>query len=169
MNKEIWKPVVGYEGLYEVSSIGRIRSLNYYNTGKSAIMPLQAKEGAYIKVSLKSRDGEWKCYRVHRLVAMAFLPKPSPEQRYVNHINGNKQDNRVENLEWCTAKQNSNNPNTKENYHIRYHKEGEWERRSQGQKRRFAEHPEQLSKLWASAKAAREKKNQVSVLCNIRQ
>lgn len=58
MNNEIWKPVVGYEGLFEVSSIGRIRSLNYYHTGKSAIMVLQAMGGKYIKVSLKNRDGE---------------------------------------------------------------------------------------------------------------
>ena len=62
-------------------------------------MVLQAKEEKYIKVSLKSSDGEWKCYRVHRLVAMSFLPEHSPEQRYVNHISGNKQDNNVENLE----------------------------------------------------------------------
>lgn len=137
MRKEIWKPVVGYEGQYEVSSIGRVRSLNYLNTGKKVIMALQAKEGAYIKVGLRDKDGNNKYYRVHRLVAMAFLPKPLPEQRYVNHINGYKQDNRIENLEWCTAKENANNPNTKEHYHIRYHKEGEWERRSIAQKKRF--------------------------------
>lgn len=62
-------------------------------------MALQAKEGAYIKVGLRDKDGNYKYYRVHRLVAMAFLPKPLPEQRYVNHINGYKQDNRIENLE----------------------------------------------------------------------
>lgn len=99
MKKENWKPVVGYEGLYEVSSIGRVRSLNYQKTKKKVIMSLQAKVGAYIKVGLKDKDGNYKYYRVHRLVAIAFLPEHSPEQRYVNHINGNKQDNRVENLE----------------------------------------------------------------------
>lgn len=99
MNNEIWKPVAGYEGRYEVSSIGRVRSLNYQKTKKKVIMSLQAKVGAYIKVGLRDKDGKYKYYRVHRLVAMAFLPEHSPEQRYVNHIDGNKQDNRVENLE----------------------------------------------------------------------
>lgn len=150
---EVWKPIRGYEGLYEVSNYGRIKSLNYYKKGKHMILRLTAKPSAYIKVGLR-KGGKTKYYRIHRLVAEAFLPPPQQGQHYVNHINGDKQNNYVcvdgskpSNLEWCTAKQNANNPNTKQNYYIRYHKEGEFERRSAGQRKRFRERPEDLRKL----------------------
>ena len=90
----------------------------------------------YIKVSLR-KNGSTKTYWVHRLVAIAFLPSPQQGRNQVNHINGIKTDNRVENLCWCTPKENSNNPSTKQNYFKRYHKEGEWQRRSSGQRRRY--------------------------------
>lgn len=136
MRKEEWKPIAGYEGLYEVSNYGRIASLNYLKKGKRVILKLSAKT-RYIKVTLRDANGKWKTHWVHRLVGFAFLPPPKKGE-YIDHINGNKQDNRAENLRWASPKENSNNPNTKANRAKRYHREGEFERRSAGQKRRWA-------------------------------
>lgn len=138
---EQWKPIAGYETLYMVSDYGRIMSLNYMNTGKHRILNLGAKPDNYIKVGLR-KEGKMSYPRVHQIVVEAFLPPPQSGQTQVNHIDGDKHNNVVHgdacNLEWCTPKQNSNNPNTKANKARRYHREGEFERRSKGQKRRWA-------------------------------
>lgn len=99
MNNEKWKPVVGYEGLYEVSNFGRVKSLR-----RGIIMKLQINQDGYPYVGL-FRDGKPKMKTVHRLVALAFLENPQnyPE---VNHIDEVKHHNNVENLEWCTHKHN---------------------------------------------------------------
>lgn len=144
---EIWKPIIGYEGLFEISNLGRVKSLNYYGRGKPKVLELSAKGGKYIKVTL-FKDGCQKTFTVHRLVAAAFLPEPTPEQTQVNHIDGDKQNNYASNLEWVSPKQNVNNPNTRYRMSIRYHREGEFERRSAAQKRRFKQHPEDLIKMW---------------------
>lgn len=103
MNEEIWKNIVGYEGLYEVSTSGRVRSLKF---GKTKVLK-PAKEGnGYLIVSL-CKDGEKKMFSVHRLVAKAFIPNPM-HKPHVNHRNEVKTDNRVENLEWMTHKENQN-------------------------------------------------------------
>ena len=147
-NDEIWKPIKGYEGLYEVSNKGRVANLNYHGKkGKRVVMKQNRKPG-YITAGLRDRDGKVRTLPVHRLVGIAFLPPPTKERTQINHINGDKQDNRVENLEWCTAKENHNNPATIENNKRRYHREGEFERRSAGQKKRMREHPEDLQKAW---------------------
>lgn len=106
MIKEHWKAVVGYEGLYEVSDQGRIRSLNYHRTGKWKIIKLSQMKQGYLKAVL-CKNKKATTYRVHRLVAMAFIPNPNnlPE---INHINECPWDNRVENLEWCNHKYNCN-------------------------------------------------------------
>lgn len=147
MVKEEWKPIEGYDGLYEVSNYGRIASLNYHNTGKRVILKLSAKT-RYIKVSLKDINGKRKTYWVHRLVGYAFLTPPKEGETQINHIDGNKQLNVVENLEWSSPKANVANPNTHPNMYIRYHREGEFERRSAAQKKRMKEHPEDLVKMW---------------------
>lgn len=111
MEKEIWHDILGYEGLYRVSSLGRVLSLNYDSTGKSKLLEGSIKRG-YIYVELyKDRRGKWHC--VHRLVAMAFIPIPDRLRQYIgtrilqiNHKDENKANNRVENLEWCTASYN---------------------------------------------------------------
>lgn len=161
---EEWRSIKGYEGLYEISSFGRVRSLNYRRKGISQIMKLTAGWNKYIKATLVDRDGNSRTYRVHRLVADAFLPTPLPEQTQVNHIDGNKQNNMVVegrcNLEWVTPRDNCNNPNTKPNYYIRYHREGEHERRSVGQRKRFREHPDDLQKMWDGYRRYQQKRRE---------
>ena len=133
-SNEVWKAILGYDN-YQVSSCGRIRCFAYGKGKKTKTLELSTRT-RYIKVTLRNNDGV-KTFWVHRLVATAFLPTPKHGQVQVNHINGVKTDNRVENLCWSTPKENANNPATKNNYHIRYHKVGEWERRSNGQRIRF--------------------------------
>ena len=111
---EIWKPVVGYEGYYEVSSYGRVRSVDHYaNTGilhsekrfvKGRVLKQHRKRRGYLSVDL-SKENNVKTIHVHKLVATAFLPKDEHDTQ-VNHINCNTSDNRVENLEWCTGEEN---------------------------------------------------------------
>ena len=95
MKKEYWKPVVGYEGLYEVSNWGRVKSLKF---GKERILKQSIRHGYYI-VCL-SKNGIVKSYYVHRLVAEVFLPNPN-NYKEVNHKDENKTNNVVTNLEWC--------------------------------------------------------------------
>ena len=110
MTEEIWKPVVGYEGLYEVSSLGRARSLGRFVSInrflKGRILRLCYNAKGYLRAQLSSNN-KAKMYMVHRLVAIAFLPNPDnlPE---VNHIDEDKTNNSVENLEWCDGKYNVN-------------------------------------------------------------
>lgn len=104
--REEWRPVVGYEGLYEISSKGRVKSLNYRRTGKEKILKTFDNSKGYPCVKL-FKDGKNKNCRIHRLVAQAFLENPYnlPE---VNHIDENKQNSCVENLEWCSRSYNVN-------------------------------------------------------------
>lgn len=104
--KEQWKPVVGFEGYYEVSSLGRIKFLNYKRAGKPHITYGSYRGNGYMQVTL-SKDGKRYTKSVHRLVAKAFIPNPY-NLPCVNHINEEKDDNRVENLEWCTYEYNVN-------------------------------------------------------------
>lgn len=110
MEEEIWKDIPGYEGKYQVSNIGRVRSLDYINTGKTKVMVPHLHYGYYQILLFKG--GKMKCIRVHQLVARAFIPNPE-NKPCIDHINAIKTDNRVENLRWCTYKENSNNPITK--------------------------------------------------------
>ena len=102
-NEEIWCPIKGYEGLYEVSDKGRVRSIKF---GKERILkPLRINCG-YLQVQLW-KNGEKKMYLIHRLVAQTFTPNPDnlPE---VNHKDEDKENNSVQNLEWCDRKYNIN-------------------------------------------------------------
>lgn len=106
MENEIWVPIKGYEGLYEVSSFGRVRSLNYNRMGKTKILILHKDRYGYIIASLY-KNGEMKKCKVHRLVASAFLPNWFEDEQ-INHRDEDKTNNHVNNLEWCSAKYNVN-------------------------------------------------------------
>ena len=99
---EIWKPVIGYEGLYKISNMGRVKSIKF---NKEKILFLQKDKYGYLRVGLR-KMGKLKNYFVHRLVAEAFIPNPN-NLPIVNHKDENKQNNCVENLEWCTVKYNN--------------------------------------------------------------
>lgn len=106
MNKEIWKFVPGYDGLYMVSNLGRVKSLNYNHIGKEKVLkPFTAVKG-YYRVRL-SKNGKITSYQVHRLVWEAFNG-PIPEGMQVNHINEDKTDNSLTNLNLMTCKDNIN-------------------------------------------------------------
>lgn len=100
MREEEYKDVIGYEGKYQVSNLGNVKSLNYNRTGKERILKAGKSGRGYLYVIL-FKGGKGKPYTVHRLVAEAFIPNPQglPE---VNHISEDKEDNRVSNLEWCS-------------------------------------------------------------------
>lgn len=98
---EIWKDIDGFEGLYQISSKGNIRS---QLTGKWIQRKLTNKKGDYLRVVLVSKNKR-KSISIHRLVANAFIPNPN-NLPCINHIDMNKQNNSVENLEWCTYKHN---------------------------------------------------------------
>lgn len=125
---EEWRPIEGYEGVYEVSSYGRVRSLDRYDSNnhflKGRILKLCADKYGYLNVGLSLGNKEKK-YKVHRLVAEAFLPNPDNLPQ-VNHLDEDKTNNRVDNLEMCTAKYNSNYGSRKDRVRDTAIKNGSW-------------------------------------------
>ncbi len=101
---EIWREVKGYEGLYDVSNIGNVRSLNWRHSGKTRNLFLKTHRDGYKQVEL-FKDGKKQMLCVHRIVAEAFLDNPENLPQ-VNHKNYDRSDNSVANLEWCSASDN---------------------------------------------------------------
>ena len=111
MEKNLWRPIKGYEGYYEVSNSGEIKSLErtIIVSGRSRklkekILKPKINNDGYVHIQF-SRNGCYSTFTVHRLVAEAFLEIPD-DKVFVNHINGNKLDNNVQNLEWVTRSEN---------------------------------------------------------------
>lgn len=105
--KEIWKDIPGYEGLYQVSNMGKIKSMNYRHTGVPGILTPGNTGDGYKFIYIRNSDKKYKCYLVHRLVWETFVG-PIPEGMQINHKDENKSNNSLENLEIVTPKQNAN-------------------------------------------------------------
>ena len=104
MKNETWKEIAGYEGLYEVSNLGRVKSLNYNHTGTENILKPKKTHRGYLRVGLY-KDGHTKQLFVHRIVAKAFIPNPNNLET-VNHKDEVKTNNVASNLEWMTKGDN---------------------------------------------------------------
>lgn len=115
--EEIWKDIVGYEGLYQVSNLGRVKSLGNGNSNasKEKILKPGANGKGYSFINL-CKDGKAKNYHIHRLVLMAFNPVENMENLEVDHIDTNPSNNILENLRWTTHKENCNNSLSKIKY-----------------------------------------------------
>lgn len=138
--KETFKPIEEFNGAYLVSNLGRVKSLNYGGTKSAQFLKPIKHHGGYLVVHL-SKDGKVYNRMIHSLVAKAFIPNTDCK-RIVNHIDGDKHNNVVSNLEWVTYKENSlhaqrlglrdphknNIPKGKDNFHskpiLQYSKEG---------------------------------------------
>lgn len=103
-DNEQWRDIAGYEGMYQVSDLGRVRSLKY---GKVRVMSEKKDKNGYLSVML-SKNNNQKRHRVHRIVASAFIQNDDESKTVINHINEVKTDNRATNLEWCDRSYNQN-------------------------------------------------------------
>lgn len=132
---EIWKDVNGYEGRYMISNTGKLLSINGRFKGKKLMKPCIGKKEGYYITALRNKTKTKKDVRIHALVADHFLIRPEGNRIVVNHIDGNKLNNNVENLEFCEASENvrhavetglfnikgENHPNRKLNNEIVYY------------------------------------------------
>lgn len=103
LNNEQWRDIDGYEGMYQVSDLGRVRSRK---SGEWKVKKLNRTTKGYLQIDLH-RDGKGKNYMVHRLVAQAFIENDDDTKIYINHRDEDKQNNRIWNLEYCTAQYNN--------------------------------------------------------------
>ena len=103
LSHEQWKDIEGYDGMYQVSDLGRVRSLKF---GRVKVLRPKKLNSGYLMVGL-SKDGKQKQYYIHRLVAQAFIENDDETKIYINHRDECKQNNRIWNIEYCTPQYNS--------------------------------------------------------------
>lgn len=117
---EIWKDIKGYEGKYQISNLGQVKSLGNDRSKKEKIRKLNKRKDGYLQVKLW-KNGTYKMFKIHQLVAIAFVPNPD-NKTDVDHIDTNRSNCHVSNLRWSTHKENCNNPltlsNKKNNLHL---------------------------------------------------
>lgn len=119
--KEIWKDVPGYEGIYSASTTGLVKNYGRkikcteYGREKPKILKPRKDEKGYLRISLVDRNGKRTFWGVHRIIATTFITNPD-NKPFIDHINSVKDDNRVENLRWCTSVENAHNPITFKKY-----------------------------------------------------
>lgn len=101
---EQWKDIIGYEGLYAISNLGRVKSANYNGTNTERIMKSRVGMVGYVIINFH-KDFKRKTKTIHRLLAIHFIPNPE-NKKEVNHIDGDKSNCKIENLEWCTRSEN---------------------------------------------------------------
>lgn len=116
--KEIWKNIEGFDGDYQISNMGRVRSTKrnkitilspaHVSTDRKTNDRVYTNHNSYLNIPLRPnrKKGNAKHFMVHRLVAKYFLPEPNDGQIFVNHKDGNRWNNRVDNIEWCTKEEN---------------------------------------------------------------
>ena len=102
--QEIWKDIPNYFDKYQISNFGNVKSTNYKSTKKERIMKPTINSSGYYKIELY-KNGKSNIYYVHRLVALVFIPNPENKTQ-INHIDGNKTNNNVSNLEWVSVSEN---------------------------------------------------------------
>lgn len=110
---EVWKDIDGFEGVYQISNLGRVKSLRRYRKsklGKNVLIEETILNGAVDAYGYKiiglSKNGKSHRKKIHRLIAEAFIPN-SENKPQINHIDGDKLNNSIENLEWCTSSENN--------------------------------------------------------------
>lgn len=126
--EEIWKDIKGYEGLYQVSNLGRVKSLDKIivtidrknRCQKEKILKLQISKYGYNVITLWNNNIS-KQFKVHRLVAIAFIPNPNNLPQ-INHIDEDKLNNKIDNLEWCTALENNHHSNIAKRRHLAWNR-----------------------------------------------
>lgn len=102
---EVWKPINGFDGRYEISNLGNVKSMNYMSHGYAKNLVPKTNNKGYLWVELW-KGGKRYCMQIHRLVALHFIEKADDKRDFVNHIDENPKNNVVSNLEWCTQKEN---------------------------------------------------------------
>lgn len=102
--QEVWKDIEGYEGKYQISNLGNVKSLNYRGQGYAKNLVPKVNNYGRLWVELM-KDGVKRQFLIHRLVGMAFIPNPDNLPQ-INHMDENPRNNRMDNLEWCTGEYN---------------------------------------------------------------
>lgn len=105
MEEEIWRDIKGFEGKYQISNLGNIKSLNYMRTGKEKLLKKGINGRGYYFVNV-TKNNKYKNLLMHQEVAKAFIKNEDSKKTDINHKDGNKLNNNVSNLEWCTRSEN---------------------------------------------------------------